>query len=154
MHRIGWREPLSNTNLRRRILRFAVTGTITAVVYLAMGALLIEWLELRAGLSGAIAFITIIPLNYWLHKFWSFKSLHLHREAVPRFLATLAIGVAINSSVIELVAALYSPHYLIGQLSGMGYVIVWNYVVFDRWVFPNPSRRASPTPPAKLDEAG
>jgi len=96
----------------------------------------------------------IIPLNYWLHKFWSFESLYLHREAAPRFLATLAIGVAINNSVIELVAALYSPHYLIGQLSGMGYVIVWNYVVFDRWVFPNPNRRLSPAPPEKLDEAG
>ncbi len=120
---------------RRRAVRFCATGLLTAAVYLAVAWMFVEWAGLRPALAGAFAFLAAIPLNYLMHKLWSFESRRLHRQAMPRFLATIGTGLLINSAMIELLHTFGGLHYLIAQLLAMCCVIAWNFLAFDRWVF-------------------
>ena len=125
---------LRDSKTQQQFLRFSATGLITAAIYLATGAALVEWFDLPAALAGFYAFLIIIPINYALHKLWSFESRHLHREAIPRFLTVVTMGIGINSAVIQIIV-FYDFHYLLAQIVAMNIVIFWNYIMFAKWVF-------------------
>lgn len=128
-------QQILDPTIRRNLIRFCITGLITAIVYLLLCFLLVDVIHFSAELSGFISFIAILPLNYLLHKLWSFESRHMHRKTIPKFATVIALGMLINSVLIHLLLIELNIHYLYIQFIAMCLVIIWNFGMFKWWVF-------------------
>ena len=126
---------LAEPTRRKRFLRFCIAGLGTAAFYMTGAGVLAGSFGLAPALAGAVAFALALPVNYGLHKLWSFQSRRLHREAVPRFVLVIALGLSMNSIVIWFAVETLHLHYLLAQFAGLAVVAVWNYLTFENWVF-------------------
>lgn len=120
----------SDISRRRRFLRFSLAGLVVAGFYMLTAMLLVEFVQLKPAIAGVVSFLLAIPVSYGLHKLWSFQSRHLHREAIPRFLFIIILGILINSAVIEFTIMVFHFHYIAGQFAGLGCVTALNYLSF------------------------
>jgi putative flippase GtrA len=71
------------------------------------------------------------PLNYRM----VFQSEVRHRVAVPRYVASLAIGFALNAAIFALLLSTLPSHYMVAQVLTTGIVIASNYLAARLWVF-------------------
>ena len=124
--------------LHQTLLRFCITGLTTAVIYLTICYLLVKISKTSAEIAGFIGFVAILPINYLLHKLWSFESKRFHRETAPKFLVVIVLGIIINSTAIHIFVT-FGLHFLIAQVFAMSVVIIWNFGMFKWWVFPQNS---------------
>lgn len=135
---------LTDPALRRKFVRFCITGVLTAAVYFAALVALIEVAGAAPWLAGLIAFLIAISFNYVLHKRWTFESDRRHREAMPRFLVTVTIGGLLNVGILHALSAHAGFHYLAAQAVAIGCVLAWNFLMLDRWAFLGGLRRQAP----------
>ena len=124
----------------RHLVRFSITGLVTAMSYFTISFLFVAFLYMRPSFAGLVSFILVLPLNYILHKIWSFRSSRLHRAALPRFIFVVVMGLVINSSVIEVLTQHTTLYFLVTQFIAVLVVIAWNYIMLRFLVFPMAGR--------------
>jgi putative flippase GtrA len=118
-----------------KFMRFAVTGISCAFIYFYLSYFIVSYVGVRVSLAGFLAYSVVLPVNYLLHKYWSFRSRTLHRESVPKFVLVVLGGIVLNSVLIEVFMFLFDWHYLLVQFSAAAVVIAWNLALFSAWVF-------------------
>lgn len=90
---------LSNAKERGRFLRFAVVGTIGAVVDFGLFNLLIELTGMRAIIASTISFIAAVISNFLWNRYWTYpdsRSKPLARQLVQFVLVSVA-GMGIRA---------------------------------------------------------
>lgn len=128
--------PLLFDTLRtQRLLRFGITGVLTAILYFLALITAVEFANLPPVWGAIIAFWIPLPVNYFLHRNWSFGSDVTHAQGVPRFLFTVLTGFGLNALVMYLGAGVSQMHYLLVQVFAAGAVITWNFIIFSIFVF-------------------
>ncbi|HNR46975.1 MAG TPA: GtrA family protein, partial [Anaerolineaceae bacterium] len=91
---------LTNERERTRFLRFAVVGTIGAVIDFGIFNLLI-WLGMRAIVASAISFIAAVISNFLWNRYWTYpdsRSKPLARQMV-QFLLVSLVGLGIRAGL-------------------------------------------------------
>lgn len=119
----------------QRLLRFVITGVLAAILYFLVLVTAVEFAGLPPAWGAAIAFCLPLPVNYFLHRNWSFRSDVTHAQGVPRFLFTVLSGFGLNALVMYQGAGLSQMHYLLVQVFAVGAVIIWNFIIFSAFVF-------------------
>jgi len=115
---------------------FSLMGAVGTAAHYALLFFLVSRMGVHpvpASVAGAVlgAFI-----NYLLNYRFTFRSNRKHQEALPRFLAIAATGLALNTVLMWLMVEPLRVHYLIAQLIATGCVLVWNYFGNRHWTFP------------------
>ena len=124
---------MSNLNTRSFLRFVLVGGTATAIHYLIMFALLHFQACNKLVASGA-GFIISAIFNYLANANFTFRSAHNHAESVPRFIATMIAGLAINTSVLASLTWL-GMATAVAQVLATGVVTAWNYTINAIWTF-------------------
>ena len=119
----------------KQVFRYGVTGVLTAFIYFLALVTAVEFADLPPVWGAAIAFCLPLPLNYFLHRNWSFESGVRHMRGVPSFLFTVLAGFCINAFVMYAGTAWMHFHYLPVQMVAIGIVIFWNFFIFSAFVF-------------------
>lgn len=119
----------------RRLLRYAVAGSASALTHLGTTAVLVEVAGLRPVIASTIGFVASIVVSYLLQRRWVFNSPVSNRLAVPRFLTVTAIGFLLNASILWVGTEMLDIHYAPVQLVALVAIPVSNYLLNSLWTF-------------------
>jgi putative flippase GtrA len=114
---------------------FSLMGAMGTAAHYALLFFLVTSLGVHpvpASVAGAVLGAVI---NYILNYRFTFRSDRKHKEALPRFLAIAATGLALNTILMWLLVEPLHMHYLIAQLIATGCVLIWNYFGNRHWTF-------------------
>lgn len=117
----------------KQIIRFTVTGGVSAGVYSLVLYLLINTIETHTA-AGA-AYVAAMAINYLMQRIWTFRSTRRHREALPRYILTHVGGIVLNSTVLYLFVDLQSLPLVPVQIGAFAAVAGWSYLLQKAWVF-------------------
>ncbi len=129
--------------LSRRFFAFAAVGAVATLLHYAVLVAGVEWLALDPPLASALGFCLSLGCNYWLNHRYTFAGRAAHNQALGRFLVVAAIGLALNTACMMVLAGWPALHYLLAQLAATLLTLVWNFSASHWWAF-----RASEDPDA------
>ena len=125
----------NRNQLLKRLMRFGITGGVTAVIYFGLIYLLVEPWSMNPTVASVFSFAPAIVYNYLSHKYWSFESGDPHQTSLPRFAVVTTVGMCINSGIIYVGTETMNAPFPPAQAAALAALLVWNYVMFTRWVF-------------------
>lgn len=127
--------------LARRWVRFGIVGGVATLVYFCCGLFLVMLCGLPALVGNALAYIISFGISYLGQSLWTFEAGDgAHRSMLPRFAATQAFGLALNSCIIWLLMRL-GLAYEWAMPVAIALVPVVVYLICKYWVF---RRRGGP----------
>lgn len=120
--------------LDKRWVRFGIVGAAATVSYYLLGLLFVPCLKLPLLLGNFLAYAISFIVSYLGQSKWTFEAHSSHAAMLPRFAATQAIGLGINSCIIEICSRL-GIIYEISMLAAIVIVPVFVYFICKCWVF-------------------
>lgn len=131
---LGFRLPMDRDHVLE-VLRFGIIGLSSVGFYYALLIGFVELFNIPVLISAVLAYIISMIWNYWRQRSWTFKSDRDHRSAVPGYLVTHLIGMAINTLVLYLLIDFLVMHYILAQVFATCAVAAWSYLSLKIWVF-------------------
>ena len=144
---------IRNPKERTRFLRFAVVGTIGAVVDFGTFNLLINFLNVPPIWANVISFATAVTSNFILNRYWTYpdsRTKKIHKQLAEFFVVNV-VGLGIRTPIF---AVLYKPietfftslHLslpiepeFLGQNLALAFAVVvvmfWNFYVNRYWTY-------------------
>lgn len=117
-----------------QLVRFALVGGVaTGVQYLTLIALVRE-AGIWPPVASAIGFVVSAVGNYLLNYYFTFRSGRSHGVAAAKFMALAAVGLAINSVLMQVLVGA-GWHYILAQVCATVVVFLWNFVGNSLWTF-------------------
>ncbi|MCC2960453.1 GtrA family protein [Massilia sp. IC2-278] len=130
------RMPSLLRQLNHQFLRFAAAGALgTACHYLVLLALS-AGAGVAPGPAAACGALVGAVVNYWLNRSLIFRSERRHAEALPRFAAMALFGALLNGLIVGALARI-GLHFMAAQVCATLLVLVLNYVISKKWIFPS-----------------
>ena len=135
-HHARTRMPSLLRQPNHQFLRFAAAGALgTACHYLVLLALS-AGAGVAPGPAAACGALVGAVVNYWLNRNLIFRSERRHAEALPRFAAMALFGALLNGLIVGALARL-GLHFMAAQVCATLLVLVLNYVMSKKWIFPS-----------------
>ena len=120
--------------LARRWMRFCIVGGAASLVYYFCGLFFVSLLGLPVLAGNALAFLAGFVVSYLGQALWTFQAAASHRAMLPRFAATQAVGLGLNSVLIWLLMAA-GMSYAVAMWVAIAAVPVAVYFICKLWVF-------------------
>jgi putative flippase GtrA len=121
-----------NISIRSMLTFLVVGGFATGLHYLLTASFFLLGLPLVR--ASAIGFTISALANYLLNARLTFRSRQPHTVTAPRFFATAAVGLLINSFLLSLLVST-GLHGVPAQMLATVGVIIWNYSINGLWTF-------------------
>ncbi len=143
---------LTTPEERRRILRFAVVGSLGAGVDFTVFNLLTLWLHTPAVLASVLSFCAAVSNNFLWHRYWTFadsRSKPVARQ-MGQFLIVNLLGVSIRTPIFILLSRFFlwglqhlpanrlDPNWWSHNLAlagAIGIVMFWNFFINRIWTY-------------------
>jgi putative flippase GtrA len=118
-----------------RFLCFAGIGAVaTAIQYLILVAG-VQLAHAAPVVASSIGFFIAALMNYALNRRYTFGSRKPHVEAVTKFAAVAALGLALNGMLLAAGTHILGLNYLLAQVLATLAVLIWNYSANAAWTF-------------------
>lgn len=134
----------------KELVRYAIVGTASFGLDLAIIAVLVEWRGVDPVSASVIGYAVALAIDYAGAVRWVFSRRRLARErAIEMGLFALVgiVGLGVNTLVMELVTATAGLHYAIGKTAAGFAVMLFTFYVRRRLLFstgsPLPTRRST-----------
>ena len=121
--------------LATRVLRYALAGGLSTVVYYGGVFVLVELLHVDPVTSAAAATALVVATSYLVNRRWVFASDRAHASALPRFVAASLLSLAINAGLMHLVVRVLGGWYVLGLVLATLVVPPTNFVLNYLWCF-------------------
>lgn len=118
-----------------RLLRYAVTGSLSALTHVGTLTLLVEIGATRPVPASTMGFLFSVAVSYSLQKVWVFRSTSPLQRTLPRFLLAALIGLGLNASVLFVGTEVLSLNYLVVQVVALSLIPLSNYLINGLWTF-------------------
>jgi putative flippase GtrA len=126
-----------------RFFKFAVVGTIGAVVDFAVLNFLVLVVGLTPLQANPISFTCAVLSNFTWNRLWTFPESRKFkkRSQLPKFFAVNLIGLLINQVVLAVALTIlepYVPHpwdYNLAKAAAICIVLFWNFGVNRLWTY-------------------
>lgn len=133
-------ERIRDFLLSHELVRFLFVGGCATVSHFLILIGLVELAGASPVAASAAGYFCSAGLSYVLNRSFTFRSNAAHLTAAPRFAAMVASGLTLNTVLFAGFHALFG-HYLLAQVVTTFFVVVFNYTVASRWVFPDATRQ-------------
>ena len=121
--------------LLRQFVKFTGVGFVSAIGHYGLLIALVQLAAVPAVPASAAGALHGAVINYSLNYRDKFPSTRQHREAVLRFAAIAAIGLALNTLFMWVGVVLIGAHYLLSQVVTTVLVLIWNFAGNRYWTF-------------------
>ena len=120
-----------------KIVRFIISGTISAIGNLCILFVLVDFFHLFYLSASIISFICSIGLGFVLQKFWTFRDNALDgvHFQVFRYVIIAVLNLAINTGLMYLLVSILGLWYMIAQIVTAGIIAFWSYAGYKTFVF-------------------
>lgn len=120
------------------LLRFCAVGVLTAGIYAAALAMIVEVARQRAAFGAAVAYVFAVSFNCWAHRVWTYRSNRSHHSAGPRYILVIGLIFCIDVLATALLPRFLGVSYSVVQV-GLAVIIAGiTFVVLGRWVSSQP----------------
>ena len=127
---------LWDKGLFKQIVRFIITGALSAGLEFFVYTSLIAYLQLHYQFSNIIAFIAANVLNYTLSRNWVFvKGRHSASVEFIAFAMVALIGLGLNILILWAMIDRLYVDYRIAKLFAITTVVLWNFISKKTLVF-------------------
>lgn len=92
--------------LARRWVRFGLMGGLATLCYALLGLLFVNVWALPLLVGNGLAYLISFFVSYLGQSLWTFQARGGHRAMLPRFAATQAVGLGLNSCIVWLLVRL------------------------------------------------
>ena len=129
-----------------KLLKFAVIGGAATLLQFLLLGLFVEsgWMQPTTASASSYACSAII--NYLANYYLTFASTHKHWQTLPKFIVTVAIGLALNTTLFTfflfilknyLLSApnLLQAAYLIAQVFATLLTLIVNFIMHKFWIY-------------------
>lgn len=129
--------------MRRRLgelFRFGIVGALATLTHFMVLVALVEHVYMQPTLANGAAFLCAVSVTYLGQSVWVFSghgSINLVK--LLRFSVSLAIGFAVNISIMALATEILGLGYRIGFLIACLLVPMLSFIINKLWVFRNVS---------------
>ncbi len=120
-----------------RILKFGISGGISALVSLITLWTLTEWVGFHYLLSSLMAYCLSFFTNFFLQKLWAFRDLERDKTTVKMglFLANSVFNLALNIFLMHMLVDYLHVWYLAAQCIVIGTLAMMNYTIYRLYIF-------------------
>lgn len=127
---------LADKGLFKQIIRFIITGALSAGLEFFVYTSLITYLHFHYQYSNILAFIAANVLNYTLSRNWVFvKGRHSLSMEFVAFAIVAIVGLGLNILILWVMIDHIQIDYRIAKLFAIAIVVLWNFISKKRLVF-------------------
>ena len=119
-------------------IRYCISGGIAAVMHFSVLILLIEWVGLNPTLASATGFCAATCVNYSLQYYWTFMATGPHSVIFARYVMVTLTMLGVNTGLFWTLNEVYDIHYVIAQAAAIGTVVLFNFIINQRYTFTAP----------------
>jgi putative flippase GtrA len=117
-----------------KVIRFALVGGASTLLFAALTWFAVEKTELRPTWAACFAYITLIPLNFVAHRYFTFNSRGDVRYESGRFALIHALNLSLTVAAMAAIEGLRLD-YRIGIAFSAVFVPFIVFALMNRWVF-------------------
>ena len=126
---------------RTRVLRFAVLGGASTALYIGLVFFGTSVLHIPPLLMNVIGYLAVLPINFVLHRNFTFIAHSAAARQVQRFLIVHSFNI-MTSSLVYVVAYLFNAPTLVAIIGVCIVVPACQFLALDLWVFRRGNRNA------------
>ena len=120
----------------KRFLFFASIGGIATFLQFILLAAFVESRLLPAVAASAVSYGLSAIFNYMANYHLTFASTSSHRETLPKFAFTAALGLCVSTLLFAIFLFLINQ-YLVAQCLATGITLVLNFSIHKWWIYRN-----------------
>jgi putative flippase GtrA len=119
----------------RQFLCFSGVGVVGTGAHFFTLISLVSLARMDPVTASVFGFIAGALVNYILNYYFTFRSSKRHRETMGKFFAVAALGLVLNTGMMEIAVNRFAIHYLLSQMAATCIVLLWNFTGSRVWVF-------------------
>jgi putative flippase GtrA len=120
---------------RKKIIKFGISGAISAIFDIGILAILVELFFLPVMLANVISFSVAVINSYILNKYWTFRDGGKnHVKQFAKFFVVSAIGLFLNMLLMWILLH-FDVWYIFAKVFIILVVSVWNFSINNIWTF-------------------
>ena len=127
-------QHLSKRSSWMQFFRYCISGGVTAIVFFGLIYLSVDYCGLPVQVSIVTSALVAIPLNFFLHRIFSFRSSRNISHSVIRYVVAAIFSFMLNGIFLETLLD-REFHYLAAQLITSPLLLISNYFILWLWVF-------------------
>jgi putative flippase GtrA len=132
-----------------RFIKFAIIGGAATLLQFLFLGLFVEFLGMVPTLASATSYCCSAVFNYLANYYLTFNSNSSHRQTLPKFVVTVAIGMALSTALFAIFhyllthfilvdTILLDRAYLIAQLFATLLTLIANFLMHKFWIYKKP----------------
>ncbi len=110
------------------MLKYGAVGLTSAVFDFGILIFLTEVVKFYYLYSATASFIVAALVNYYLNRFWTFRSTGSQIKQIPIFFTVALFGLALNNFILWLGVEWVHLHYILSKVIATGVVTIFNYL--------------------------
>lgn len=118
-----------------KFIKFLGVGGAATLIQYGILIALVEGLQTNAVVASTVGYVISGIFNYTLNYYFTFSSEARHTLAAAKFIIVALIGLALNSSLVYLLADILEVYYIAAQIVATLVVVIWNYVGHKHWTY-------------------
>lgn len=118
-----------------KFIKFLGVGGAATLIQYGILIALVEIFQASAVIGSTIGYVISGVFNYTLNYYFTFSSQARHSLAAARFLIVALVGLALNSSLVFLLADILAVYYLAAQIAATVVVVIWNFLAHKHWTY-------------------
>lgn len=115
-------------NNQGQMIRYAIVGATGAVLDLTALYVLTEFANFYYLVSATLSFIFSALLNFYLNKFWTFKSQGDAKRQILIFALVAGSGVLLNNGILYVLVQWVHIYYMLAKVVSIALVTIWNFL--------------------------
>lgn len=136
-----------------QFILYCAAGVMATGTHYAVMASLVRWGDVPEVAATCVGFIAGAIVKYPLNYRMVFSSHELHRDAVPRFVASLVISFLLNALVFAGFLRVLDAYYMVAQVLTTGTVLMVNFTLARYWIFVPPRGVEKPGVGPEVEES-
>lgn len=129
----------------KRFALFVGIGGISSLIQFLLLIIFVETQLLSEVAGSAAGYLLSSLFNYWANYHFTFKSNRSHRQAFPRFVVAVGIGLSCNTLLFasflwffdKYLPILWFENYLAAQCLATGLTVFINFAIQKIWIYRN-----------------
>ena len=129
-----------------KFIKFVVIGGAATLLQFLFLGLFVELLGLAPTFASASSYCCAAVFNYLANYYFTFGSNASHKQTLPKFVATVAIGMALSTTLFAVFYSLLTNFllvntnllhsaYLIAQLFATLLTLIVNFLMHKFWIY-------------------
>ncbi len=118
-----------------QLVRYLVTGFSSAAIELSLLYVFRDVVKLSVIEANSIALTIIFWFNFFMNRFWSFKSKSSLKKQLLMYAALFVFNLGASDLIMHVLVTLLGIQYLLAKVFAIGAVVSWNFVLYKKVIY-------------------